>query len=436
LTDQSSNKISDFYELIQICSDKIMKVFVTLRAGHVIGGEKGGCLMTTVTSVDFSKTTRSYFSEEHLIFRDSLRKFLEKEAAPYFEEWERERLIPRSFWRKMGENGFLCPWVDEEYGGLGVDFGFSVIINEELERVGTGLIGIGLHNDIVTPYITSFGTEEQREKYLPGCISGDIITAIAMTEPGTGSDLAGIRTTAVKDGDSYIINGQKTFITNGIQADLIVVACKTDPKANPPHKGISLFLVERDTPGFSRGRKLDKIGLHSNDTAELIFEDARVPAANLLGEEGKGFLYLMDKLQQERLVVAISAQTAAEDMFSMTLQYVKEREAFGKPISKFQNTQFTMAEIATEIQLGRTFLDDLIVNHMQGKDVVTQVSMAKWWITEMAKRVASQCMQLHGGYGYMEEYKIARRYRDIPVSAIYAGSNEVMKMIVAKNLGM
>ncbi|GEN32904.1 acyl-CoA dehydrogenase family protein [Aneurinibacillus danicus] len=388
---------------------------------------------TTLTS---RNPARAYFSEEHLMFRDSLRKFLEKEAAPYFDQWEQDRIIPREFWKKMGDNGFLCPWVDEAYGGLGVDFGFSVIINEELERIGSGLVGIGLHNDIVTPYIASYGTEEQKAKYLPPCVAGDVITAIAMTEPGAGSDLAGIRTTAIRDGDYYILNGQKTFITNGIQSDLILVACKTDPKANPPHKGVSLLLVERNTPGFSRGRKLDKVGLHSQDTAELIFEDARVPVANLLGEEGKGFIYLMEKLQQERLVVAICAQTAAEEMLRMTLQYVKEREAFGKPLSKLQHIQFTIAEMATEIEVGRTFVDDLIVNHMQGKDVVTQVSMAKWWTTEMARRVANQCMQLHGGYGYMEEYPIARRYRDIPVAAIYAGTNEIMKVIIAKNLGM
>jgi acyl-CoA dehydrogenase len=382
------------------------------------------------------KDIRPYFEQEHLMFRDSLRKFLEKEAAPHFDEWEKNGFVPRSFWSKLGQNGFLCPWVDEKYGGLGVDFGFSVIVNEEMERIGTGLTGIGLHSDIVVPYIASYGTEEQKAKYLPGCISGDIITAIAMTEPGTGSDLAGVRTTAVRDGDSYILNGQKTFITNGIQADLLVVVCKTNLKAAPPHKGVSLLLVERNTPGFSNGRKLDKIGLRSSDTAELIFEDARVPVSNLLGQDGKGFAYLMEKLQQERLCVAISAQVAAEEMFEMTLKYVKEREAFGQPIGKFQHTQFTMAEMATEIQMGRTFLDNLIVKHMEAINVVTEVSMAKWWITDMAKRTAGKCMQLHGGYGYMEEYKIARRYRDIPVSAIYAGTNEVMKMIIAKNLGL
>lgn len=377
-----------------------------------------------------------YLSKDHQIFRKSFRKFLEKEAYPYYDEWEKKRLIPREFWEKMGKNGFLCPDVHEAYGGLGVDWGFSVIINEELERVGSGLVGIGLHNDIVVPYLTAFGTEEQKKRWLPLCISGETITAIAMTEPGTGSDLANIKTTAVLEGDHYILNGQKTFITNGIQSDLVVVACKTDPKAEPKHKGVSLLVVERGMEGFSRGRKLDKIGLHSQDTAELIFEDCLVPKENLLGEAGKGFEYMMEKLQQERIVVALAAQVAAEEMLQMTMQYVKERKAFGKSISQLQNTQFKIAEMATEIEMGRIFIDHLISEHMAGENIVTKVSMAKWRLTDMAKNVAAQCLQLHGGYGYMEEYKIARRYRDIPVSAIYAGTNEIMKTIIAKNLGL
>jgi acyl-CoA dehydrogenase len=388
------------------------------------------------TILDTSKASRPFFTEEHTMFRDSLLKFMEKEAIPYFDDWEKERIIPRSFWAKMGQNGYICPWVEEKYGGMGADFGFAAILGEELSRVGAGLSGIGTHSNIIVPYIASFGTEEQKRKYLPRCVSGELITAIAMTEPGAGSDLANIQTTAIKDGDSYILNGQKTFITNGIHADLIIVACKTDPKASPPHKGVSLLLVDRDTPGFSRGRKLDKVGMHSQDTAELIFDQARVPASNLLGEEGKGFPYLMTKLQQERLCCAINAQVAAEDMLQMTVSYVKERRAFGKSISQFQNTQFTISEMATEIQLGRTFIDDLIAKHIRGEDIVTQVSMAKWWVTDMAKRTAGECMQLHGGYGYMEEYKIARRYRDIPITSIFAGTNEVMKIIISKNLGL
>jgi acyl-CoA dehydrogenase len=377
-----------------------------------------------------------YLTEDHEIFRKSLRKFLDKEAAPYYEQWEEERMIPRSLWRKMGEQGFLCPDLDEKYGGSGVDWGFSVVINEEIERVGSGLVGMGLHNDIVVPYINSFGSEEQKQRWLPRCVTGELITAIAMTEPGTGSDLANIKTTAKLDRDHYILNGQKTFITNGIQSDLILVACKTDPNAVPKHKGVSLLLVERDAPGFSRGRKLNKVGLHCQDTAELIFEDCRVPKENLLGEEGKGFLYMMDKLQQERLLVAIAAQTAAEVMLQGTIGYVKSREAFGKPISQFQNTQFKIAEMATEVEMGRAFLDQLIAEHMDGQNVVTKVSMAKWRLTDTAKKIAGECLQLHGGYGYMEEYEIARRFRDIQVSSIYAGTNEIMKTIIAKNLGL
>ncbi|MCM3766166.1 acyl-CoA dehydrogenase family protein [Neobacillus niacini] len=378
----------------------------------------------------------TYLNEEHQIFRRALKKFLEKEAIPYFELWEEEKRIPRSFWKKMGEQGFLCPWVDEKYGGANADFGYSIIINEELERVGSGLVGINNHNDIVVPYINTFGNEEQKERWLPGCISGDIITGIAMTEPGGGSDVAGIRTTAVRDGDYYILNGEKTFITTGITGDLFVVACKTDTKAEPGYKGISLIVVERDTPGFSKGRQLKKVGQYCSDTAELIFEDARVPAENLLGEEGKGFYYLMEKLQQERLLVAVGSVAQAEKMLEITIDYVKQRKAFGKSISQFQNTQFKLAEMATEIQIARTFVDDLIVNHINKKEVVTQVSMAKWWITEMTKRVATQCMQLHGGYGYMEEYEIARRFRDVQAISIYAGTNEIMKTIIAKRMGL
>ncbi|MFB5936480.1 acyl-CoA dehydrogenase family protein [Peribacillus frigoritolerans] len=377
-----------------------------------------------------------YLSEEHEIFRMSFRKFLEKEAVPHYERWEEERIIPRSFWVKMGEQGFLCPDLEEDYGGSGVDWGFAVIINEELEIVGSGFIGFGLHSDITVPYISAYGNESQKQRWLPKCTTGEIITAIAMTEPGTGSDLANIKTTAILDGDHYILNGQKTFITNGIHSDLIIVACKTDPSAVPKHKGVSLVVVERDTPGFSRGRKLKKLGLHSQDTAELIFEDCRVPKENLLGEEGKGFIYLMEKLQQERLVVAICAQTASEDMLADTIEYVKGREAFGKSVSQFQNTQFKIAEMATEIKMGRAFLDQLITKHMAGEQVVSEVSMAKWRLTETARKISIECMQLHGGYGYMEEYKIARRYRDVPVASIYAGTNEIMKKIIAKNLGL
>jgi len=377
---------------------------------------------------------RLYLTEEHEIFRQALRKFLEKEAVPNYEQWEKNKEVPRSFWKKLGEQGYLCPQVEEKYGGLGTDFGYAVVMNEEMERVGTGMVGISLHNDIVIPYIEAYGTEEQKQRWLPGALTGDIITAIGMTEPGAGSDLASIQTTAIRDGDDYIINGEKTFITNGYSADLVVLVCKTDLKANPPHRGISLFVVEAGTPGFKKGKKLRKIGQHANDTSELIFEDVRVPRTNLLGEEGKGFYYLMEKLQQERLLVAIQCMASAEKMLELTIDYVKQRQAFGTTISNFQNTQFKIAEMATELQIGRTFVDRLILEHMKGKTIVTEVSMAKWWVSDLAKKIAGECMQLHGGYGYMEEYEIARRYRDIAVTSIYAGSNEIMKQIIAKNL--
>ena len=375
-------------------------------------------------------------TDEHLMFREALRKFLAKEAVPYYDDWEKDRIVPISFWKKLGEMGFLCPQVEDAYGGLGLDFSYGVIIGEELERVGAGLTGVGLHNDIVVPYIESYGSDVQKKKWLPGCISADFITGVAMTEPGTGSDLANIKTTAIKDGNDYVVNGQKTFITNGINGNLFLVVVKTDPKVEPKHRGISLLMIEEGTPGFSKGRKLDKVGMHSQDTAELYFEDCRVPAENLIGDEGKGFKYLMQKLQQERLVVAIAAQTASEDMLEMTLDYVKSRQAFGTSIGSFQNTQFKLAEMATKAELGKTFLESLIEDHIAGKDVVTKVSMAKYWITETAREISVECMQLHGGYGYMEEYKIARRFRDIPVASIYAGTNEIMKMIIAKNLGL
>lgn len=375
------------------------------------------------------------YTEEHEMFRKALRKMLDKEAYPYFEQWEKDRDIPREFWLKLGENGFLCPMVSEEYGGLALDFGYSAILTEELERVGAGLAsGISLHSDIVTPYIEAYGTTAQKEKWLPKSVTGEYISAIAMTEPGAGSDLAGIQTTAKKDGDFYILNGEKTFITNGIHADYVVVVCKTDPQATPAYKGVSLLIVENGTPGFKRGKKLDKIGMHSADTGELIFEDVRVPAENLLGEENRGFYYLMEKLQQERLIVAIETQIEAECCLKLTVDYVKERKAFGSRIADFQNTQFKLAEMATEIDLGRTYVDSLIAKHIAGEDIVKEVSMAKWWISEMAKRVVSDCLQLHGGYGYMEEYEIARRYRDIPVAAIYAGTTEIMKGIIAKQI--
>lgn len=375
------------------------------------------------------------WTDEQQMFRNALRKMLEKEAYPYVEQWEKDRHIPRAFWEKLGDNGFLCPMVEEAYGGLSLDFAYSRILAEELERVSAGVAaGIVLHSDIVVPYITSYGTDAQKEKFLPKSVTGELISAIAMTEPGAGSDLAAIKTTARKEGDYYVLNGEKTFITNGIEADYVIVVCKTDTTVTPAYKGISLLIVETGTEGFKRGKKLEKVGMHSSDTGELIFEDAKVPVDNLLGEEGKGFYYLMEKLQQERLMVAIETQAESERCLQLTIDYVKTRQAFGKPIANFQNTQFKLAEMATEIDIGRTYIDHLTQRHIAGADIVKEVSMAKWWLSDLAKRVSTECMQLHGGYGYMEEYEIARRFRDIPVAAIYAGTNEVMKGIIAKQI--
>ena len=377
----------------------------------------------------------AFLKVEHAIFRDSLRKMLEKEAYPNYGKWEDEREIPRDFWLKLGEYGFLLPWVDEAYGGLGLDFSYSMILTEELERVGVGLAsGVSLHSDIVSPYISAYGTDQQKQKWLPKSVTGEFISAIAMTEPGAGSDLAGVRTTARKNGDHFVLNGEKTFITNGLNADYVIVVCKTDDKAEPAYRGISLLVVEDGMPGFKRGKKLNKMGMHSGDTAELIFEDVQVPVENLLGEEGKGFYYLMEMLQQERLLVALQVQVEAEEMLKLTIDYVKERKAFGQRIADFQNTQFKLAEMATEIDIGRTYVNTLTEKHLLGKELVKEVSMAKWWISEMAKRVAAECLQLHGGYGYMEEYEIARRYRDIVVTSIYAGTTEIMKNIIAKKI--
>jgi acyl-CoA dehydrogenase len=375
------------------------------------------------------------YTEEHRIFRDTLKKFLEKEVSPFVDEWEKAGIVPKSIWKKMGDQGFLCPTVPEEYGGVGADFLYSVIVCEELTRTNHTGLAAPLHSDVVVPYISEFGSEEQKQKFLPGCVSGDIITAIAMTEPNTGSDLAAIRTTALEVGDQVVINGQKTFISNGINCDLLILAAR-DTGVENPYQGIDLYLVEADRPGFEKGKKIPKIGWHSQDTAELYFTDCRIPITNRLGLKGSGFLMLMKKLQQERLVCAIGAVSAAEYILQLTIPYTKERMAFGKPISKFQVNQFKIVEMATEVKLGRTFLDKLIADHMEGKDIVTEVAMAKYWTTDLAHRVADQCLQLHGGYGYCEEYPIARAWRDTRVMSIFAGTNEIMKTIVAKMMGL
>ena len=375
------------------------------------------------------------YTAEHNIFRDSLRKFLDKEIVPHIEEWEEAGIVPRSAWKKMGEQGFLCTDVPEEYGGAGGDFLYSVIVCEELVKSNFSGLAASLHSDICVPYISAFASEEQKRKYLPGCVSGDIITAVAMTEPNAGSDLAAMKTTAAEDGDYIVLNGQKTFISNGINCDLVIVAAR-DPAVQQQHQAVDLYIVEAGTPGFEKGKQIKKIGWHSQDTAELYFTDCRIPKENRLGDKGSGFLKLMMKLQQERLVCAIGAVIAAEFMLEFTIKYCKERNAFGRPISKFQNVQFEIVEMATETKLGRTFIDKLIMDHIEGKNIIVEVAMAKYWTTDMAFRVADRCLQLHGGYGYCEEYPIARAWRDIRVTRIFAGTNEIMKGIAARFMGL
>src|SRR5580700_10559253 len=379
---------------------------------------------------------RDIFTEEHEMFRAQVARFVDAEIAPKVEEWNRAGMSDRASWKKMGAAGYLGANAPAEYGGAGADFIYDAIINEELARVRAHGLMMGLHSDICMPYLTAFANEEQKRRYLTGAISGETILAIAMTEPGTGSDLAAVSTTARRDGDSYVINGSKLFISNGQIADAIVVVAKTDPKANPPHKGISLIVVDADSPGFVRGRKLDKLGFKGQDTSELFFEDCRVPITNLLGHEGAGFKMLMEKLQQERLVTAVGALTSARRCLDDTIEYTKGRRAFGQAISSFQNTQFKLAEMETEVEIGQAFIDRLLVAHVRGDDVVTEVSMAKWWTTELLKRVASQCLQLHGGYGFMLEFPVATDYADAAVQSIYAGTNEIMKVIIARRMGL
>ena len=383
-----------------------------------------------------SPMDRNIFREDHDLFRQSFRRFVEREVKPNQEKWMEQGSVDRDLWRKAGEGGFLCPALDGAYGGAGGDFLHSIIVIEELAFVYESGLAMGLHSDIVVPYIDAFGTEEQKKRWLPGCASGDLVTAIAMTEPGTGSDLASIATTAVRDGDDYILNGSKTFISNGILCDLCIVAAKTDPNPANAHQGISLFVVEAGTPGFIKGKKLRKMGMASQDTAELAFEDCRVPAANRLGVEGGGFIMLMKNLQQERLVVAVGAQAAAEQILKDTIAYCHDRKAFGKPIAKFQNTQFKLAECATKVEVGRAFLDRLLSEHVAGKYLVKECSMAKLWQTEMLGQVVDECLQFFGGYGYMLEYPVTRAYMDARVQRVFAGTNEIMKVIIAKQLGL
>ena len=379
---------------------------------------------------------RDLFGEDHELFRQAFRQFVDREVAPNQARWNQAGIVDRSAWRAAGRAGFLCPWMEERWGGPGADFLCSVVIMEEMARVYETGFAISLHSDIIVPYVHTFGSDEQKARWLPGCASGEIITAIAMTEPGTGSDLAAVATTAVRDGDHYVLNGAKTFISNGILCDLCIVVAKTDPDPKNAHRGISLFVVEAGTAGFIKGKKLAKMGMASQDTAELAFEDCRVPEANRLGPEGSGFISLMTNLQQERLCVAIMAQAAAEQVVVDTVRYCQEREAFGRPIARFQNTQFKLAECATKVEVGRAFIDKLVREHVAGKSLVKECSMAKLWQTEMAGEVVDTCLQFFGGYGYMLEFPVTRAFMDARVQRIFAGTNEIMKVIIAKQMGL
>ena len=375
---------------------------------------------------------RAIFTADHLAFAELVRAFIDKEITPHHERWEADGIVDRGVWRAAGAAGLLGFFVDERYGGAGVtDRRFHAVLTEELARAGASGPAFGLHNDIVGPYLTDLTTEEQKQRWLPGFCSGEIVTAIAMSEPGAGSDLQGITTTAVRDGDDWVLNGQKTFISNGILADLVIVVARTDPGAG--RRGISLLVVERGMPGFERGRNLDKLGQKAQDTAELFFADVRVPAANLLGTEGEGFAHLMRNLPLERLSIAVAALAGAETVFAQTLDYCRQRQAFGRPIGSFQHNRFVLAELATELRLGRVFVDQCLV----APDLTAETAaMAKWWCTELQQRVVDRCLQLHGGYGYMREYPVARAYLDARVQTIYGGTTEIMKEVIGRSLGL
>ncbi len=379
---------------------------------------------------------REIFDEQHDLFSSEFRRFAETELEPKIAGWSEAGRTDRETWRKCGEHGFLGANAPEEYGGAGGDFLFDAIMMEELARIRAHGLMLSLHSDICMPYLKEYGSDAQKEKYLPGTISGEIILGIAMTEPGTGSDLANVQTRAIRDGDEYVLNGAKTFISNGQIGDLFIVVAKTDPDAVPPHSGISLILVEGDTPGFVRGRNLEKLGLKGQDTSELFFQDCRVPAQNLLGAEGQGFKMLMNQLQQERLCIAVISIASCRQSLEDTIDYVKNRKAFGRNIAAFQNTQFRIVELAAQVEVGQAFIDKLLMAHVRGEDIVSEVSMAKFWTTDLQKRLTSDCLQLHGGYGFMSEYPISGDYADAAVQSIYAGSNEIMKVIVARRLGL
>ena len=376
---------------------------------------------------------RTAYTEDHEAFRDSVRSFIKAEVVPHIDRWDEAGIVEKAIWPKAGAVGMLCPTVPEEYGGLGLDFGYNAIIDEEISYGGTAL-GFSLQSDIVVNYIVSYGSEEQKRYWLPKLVSGEVVTAIAMTEPGVGSDLQGIRTTAKKDGNHYVINGSKTYITNGQNADLVLVCVKTDTEVMPAYKGVSIILVEADREGFKRGRNLDKIGQDAADTSELFFEDVRVPMTNCLGEEGKGFIYLMSELPQERLSIAIGAQASAQRAYDETVAFVRERKAFGKPVIDFQNTRFTLADLKSKLQVGWAHLDWAITRHLKKELTAEEGAAAKLWHTEFQWEVMDKCLQLHGGAGYMNEYPIAKMWRGARVTRIFGGTNEIMKELIGRKL--
>jgi alkylation response protein AidB-like acyl-CoA dehydrogenase len=380
---------------------------------------------------------RDLFEEEHEALRASFRAWLDKEVVPHHLEWEKAGIVPHEVFAAAGRHGFLGIAIPEQYGGGGVDdFRYNLVIGEEVQAAGVGGAGLGLtlHNDICLPYFLRYCTDEQRERWLPGIASGELVTAIAMTEPGIGSDLASMSTSALRDGDGYVVNGSKTFITNGINADLVITAVKTEPSQR--HAGMSLIVLERGMAGFERGRNLEKLGLHSQDTAELFFTDVAVPRANLLGEEGQGFFQLVHNLPQERLSIAAAGVAAARAAMGWTLEYVTQRTAFGQPVGSFQNSRFVMAEIATEVEIAQVFVDRCVLALNAGELTAEEAAMAKWWCTELQKRVVDRALQLHGGYGYMLEYPIARAYADARITTIYGGTTEIMKEIIGRSLGL
>jgi acyl-CoA dehydrogenase len=378
--------------------------------------------------------TRTAYTEDHEAFRTTVRQFVAKEIEPNAFQWDEEGIVPKSVWPKAGELGMLCPTVPEEFGGLGLDFGYNAIIDEEFGYGTDVATGFSLQSDIVANYLIAYGSEEQKQQWLPKMVSGEVVTAIAMTEPGTGSDLQSMRTTAKKDGNHYVINGSKTYITNGQNADLILVCVKTDPDAQPSWKGVSIVLVEADREGFKRGRNLDKVGQDAADTSELFFEDVRVPMTNCLGEEGKGFIYLMSELPQERLSIAISCQAGAQRAFDQTVSFVKDRKAFGQPIMEFQNTRFVLADLKTKLQVGWAHIDWALAKHLKKELTPEEASAAKLWHTELQGEVVDKCLQLHGGAGYMNEYPIAKQWRSARVTRIFGGTSEIMKELIGRKL--